>query len=626
MTVNTTTGEYEKASVETIRTSVLDAFEAEFGDIDRTAGSVWYSVADSVARTEVDFVQDDIQDVFQSAFLRTATSDNLDKLVELVGVERRAAQEARGYARFTSTTVPVTSDVDIGAGEPVSTGGNNPVSFKTTKDVAQGASIALYDNFEGGSLSGYKADTGSFNVQSSTALSGTYSLKSTTNEATVVSTSLEPQVRGDKYHIEAQLGGSGAVHGTLFLATDKDNGYRVLLDDANNEVALELLDTSANSNVQDIKTNSYDFSGNSKTGTKLDLIIDVDVQGDITVAVEDSGTELVSFTATDSTYYTGRHGFYSGDSTAKYWDNYSSSKTAVEIEASQAGTIGNVDVDTIDTLPSGLSGIDSLTNPVGVGDTDFVLPDGTNQISGRAEESDDSLRQRVRETLTQGGSATLNAVLGATLPLDDVRDVTIVANKQASSGTTSPKNFSGTDIPAHSFEPVVLGGDGREIADEIAETKAVTDRDVGGKNGTGKSFDYEYINGQTETIEFTRPSELDIDMSLDLRVTSDYPGNDDIRDDIVDYIGGTNSDGGSVSGTGLDEPIYLDKIFDVVVGNENGVLGINRESSTIQGGDFDDGNSAVTEVNDIEAVDVAATEVAVTDATDGSISITTTEV
>jgi uncharacterized phage protein gp47/JayE len=61
-----------------------------------------------------------LQAVYNAAFISTSTGSDLDKLVELVGVTRKAATQAVGVVRFYSIPAPV-SDITITAGTQVST-------------------------------------------------------------------------------------------------------------------------------------------------------------------------------------------------------------------------------------------------------------------------------------------------------------------------------------------------------------------------------------------------------------------------------------------------------------------------------------------------------------------------
>jgi uncharacterized phage protein gp47/JayE len=100
---------------------------------DRNPGSVTRLLAESLAR-EFAVLSRQLESVYQSGFLATATGRDLDQLVALVGVTRLDHTFASGSVVFTRST-PAAADVFIPAGTRLSTGQPPLAVFETTEDA-----------------------------------------------------------------------------------------------------------------------------------------------------------------------------------------------------------------------------------------------------------------------------------------------------------------------------------------------------------------------------------------------------------------------------------------------------------------------------------------------------------
>jgi hypothetical protein len=129
------------------------------------------------------------------------------------------------------------------------------------------------------------------------------------------------------------------------------------------------------------------------------------------------------------------------------------------------------------------------------------------------------------------------------------------------------------------------------------------------------------VNEQQFDIEFSRPFELDIDVTVDLVVDSTYSGDAAVQDSIVQYIGGADSNGSEILGTGVGEDIRIDTLRDAIVDESLGVVGLDYSVD----GDPLSTTPSKTTVDGLEMVEVGANEVAQADATDGSLTINTRE-
>lgn len=98
---------------------------------DRNPGSIVRTLAESFAR-EYAVVSRQLELVYQSGFLGTATGRDLDQVVSLVGVTRWTRSVAAGEVVFARAT-PAPADIFVPAGTLVSTGGPPAITVETTE-------------------------------------------------------------------------------------------------------------------------------------------------------------------------------------------------------------------------------------------------------------------------------------------------------------------------------------------------------------------------------------------------------------------------------------------------------------------------------------------------------------
>lgn len=99
---------------------------------DRNPGSVTRLLAESFAR-EYAVLSRQLEAVYQSAFLDTASGRDLEQLAALVGVARRRRLSATGSAVFSRSS-PAPADIAIPAGTRLSTNQPPAVAYETTDD------------------------------------------------------------------------------------------------------------------------------------------------------------------------------------------------------------------------------------------------------------------------------------------------------------------------------------------------------------------------------------------------------------------------------------------------------------------------------------------------------------
>lgn len=100
---------------------------------DRNPGSVLRTLAESFAR-EFAVLSQQLDLVYDAAFVETATGRDLDQVAALVGVSRRGATHARGEVVLRRPT-PAPADITVPAGTLVSTARPPQITVETTEAV-----------------------------------------------------------------------------------------------------------------------------------------------------------------------------------------------------------------------------------------------------------------------------------------------------------------------------------------------------------------------------------------------------------------------------------------------------------------------------------------------------------
>lgn len=597
---------------EEILSALESEFRSEFGnDIDLTESSVFSTFGEVLSTVLSQNQEQSLQEVYESGFLDTAEGPDLDRVVAIVGIQRRSAIHATGVQRFMSSD-PVTTDYTIQKGTTVQTEGDDPKYYETSETTK----LEYIDGFEDGNLdSSYEGDTGSASVVSIHPSVGSYELQlDATAGAHVYSDSKIEEGTTMDFDVYPE---SATVPIVTFGVQDVNNHYQVSVDSDLGEVRLEKVEGGSVSKTIDSVGVSI------PTGEHSHVEIDWNVTGHIGVSVQNGGNEIATVGGYDSQDYTNRWsdgfvGFKSGDANAaKYFDEATTSAVSANIRAKSGGERSNVGSNSITSMPSPPSGVHDTTNLYAVGDPDNVDKNGEQFRIGQPEESDDKLRQRAKDSVSSGGHATVDSIVSALLnEVDNVRSVNIYENK------TDNDNTGSGGLPPYSFEAVVHGGDDYDVAETIYNKKAATSRDYGGSHGTAvtKTIQSE-VNGQQFDITFSRPSSLSITITTDLVVDDTYVGDEEIKNAIVSYIGGVDTVGANVVGLGVGEDVHMDQVEKIIVGDDNGVIGFDMNASSYE---IDTSPSTTTSSNGLEIIDVGSNEVPNIDAS--NITINTKQV
>ena len=207
----------------------------------------------------------------------------------------------------------------------------------------------------------------------------------------------------------------------------------------------------------------------------------------------------------------------------------------VEAKCLTSGTVGNLPVDSINSIKTPISGINDVTN----------IERGSG---GRGKETDFELRKRYEDLPLSTGSA-VPAILAAITEISNVVSCVIYEND------TNIESPAG--LPAHSFEAVVVGGIDAEIANVIFNKKSAGISSYG--NHTEVVIDSQ---GQEHIIKFSRA--IDVLVYVIIRLTTNAAWEEERKAEIIqntiEYIGGVDADQVEHNGVDTGSPIYTWKI------------------------------------------------------------------
>jgi hypothetical protein len=127
-------------------------------------------------------------------------------------------------------------------------------------------------------------------------------------------------------------------------------------------------------------------------------------------------------------------------------------------------------------------------------------------------------------------------------------------------------------LPPKSFESIVYGGVNENIA------QAIFDKKPAGIESFGNiSVLLDDDSGNEQAVGFSRASGINIYVNMDVSTDSNlFPsdGNTQIKDEIIEFIGGELSDGSYSMGLSISEDVFYNKIIDLIF-NVTGVEDVN---------------------------------------------------
>lgn len=522
--------------------------------------------------------QQDIGLVLDSTQIDYADGAALDLLCALIGVQRDPANRASGHVTFSRDT-PATSTYIAPEGTEVQTDGSSPTSYETTDS----ATLQLYDDFEDGDITEYNGDKVDATVQSTTVLEGSQSLEMAAVNGSEIHNGDAIVKAGTDFRFYTQVG-TGGISITEFAWKDSSNTYQVVVDNSNDRVALEVLEGGTKTVVAE------DLSPGVPAGERVKVKVEWSQQHDFTLYFLDGAdNQFASLSGEDDTHGTGGIGFKSGGANAKkYFDFYTATAVNAPVEAVEVGPDSNTAAGTVKTMPDPPTGVEYVTNKREV-------------TGGTEEEGDEELRQRAKNELSTGSRASLPALYSSVRSVQGVTSVSIFYVDTDSDGTKD------------GFEVVAEGGATQDVADALFETMGAGDTSHGGINGTADSTVSTLENGQEFTVEFSRPTSIQIYVDADLTVEESFDGKDAVRDSIIDYIGGIFTSGNESNGLGAGEDVIAGEI-EYHIRDVEGVHDVSNMT-------VDTGSTSGNTSN----IAIADNEVSTSDGTDSSLTFTTTD-
>lgn len=600
-------GDYEKLTKEDIEERLHNNLQDEL-DVTAQPGDLVSKQLSAEAKTLAQNQEEALERVHRAAFLADATGQNLDKVVDIIGLDRQSATSATGTVKFWRESPP-TNNYTIPSGIRVQTSGSDPIHFQTT----QKGGLRYIDGFEDGNLNNWNGDVTSFSVLNTSEMAGNYALEVPATADMSITTKNRYYKIGTIFTQDIKPE-TGSITAFRFGKQDGSNYLECVISENAQDLKLRLVEDGTESAL------SNNNSATIPSGQKSHLEINWGLYEDTTAVLYETSNrdiELCSVTLQENVKW--EDGFFTiasldGTATALV-DDLSTRSIHLNIEAENTGTKTNLGPNTIKTISDSLTGVEEVTNPVATGDPTVINNQFSPLVLGEETETDEELRERAFNSTSIGGSATVNALDARIKQINGVKALTLNRNRE---------NVSVDGLPAHSFEAIVYGGSNQEIAEAIFDTASIDSHDVGGVNGVGASYTINSnITEESEVINFSRPNELNLNLDLNLIVDENFVGEIKIQSIITKYIGGTDIDGNFVNGLDVGEDVYKSILKQKIVDPEE--TGVWEVDSIVidKNGDGTDDTEETT--NGANVLVVNDNEVALTDARDGSITITTSE-
>ena len=235
----------------------------------------------------------------------------------------------------------------------------------------------------------------------------------------------------------------------------------------------------------------------------------------LTVQVDEGATQIVTFNTADFVSI----GAATAKEVAKVITGDLTDAVAyvvgdkVQIESDTVGVNAEVEV------------TGGTANPILGFPTIAVSGESGAATAGRNEETDPEFRLRREELLRISGSATSEAIRSALLNTLDVAQAFLFVND------TDFVDING--LPPHSFESIVSGGTDDDVAQTIFDTKPVgiqTHRDPG---PDGRTIGVVDSQGFSIDINFSRPTEIQMFVEVDISVNGDaFGGGDQVAGEV----------------------------------------------------------------------------------------------
>ncbi|MBW7452432.1 baseplate J/gp47 family protein [Paenibacillus sepulcri] len=229
---------------------------------------------------------------------------------------------------------------------------------------------------------------------------------------------------------------------------------------------------------------------------------------------------------------------------------------------------GDVYFETDTDIPIGLGGTATVTvtavNPGQTGNVaagmivDIVNPNAdvtrvTNPAEirgGREKETDEEFRDRFEQSVSTGGSGTVDSIRGILLGVAGVRAAVVIEN------ITNATDSAGR--PPKSFEAYVLGGSAVDIGAAIFSKKAAGIESYGSESVTVLD-----LAGNAHEVHFSFAETVTVSIKVTVTKNSSYPadGAAQLKTALIKYIGGEDADGQLYSGLTMGADVVLSRMI-----------------------------------------------------------------
>lgn len=274
--------------------------------------------------------------------------------------------------------------------------------------------------------------------------------------------------------------------------------------------------SESNANLWEIAEDAYNaFNPSAATGASLSNL--VQLNGITRLPATSSRTQL-TLTGAPSTLIPAGSLVSTSDTGEQF-----ATEVDVTLDGAGNGTVfasalvtGPIEVlaGTLTVIDTPITGWVSATN---LADADV----GTN------EETDVELRARRERSVATDAQAIIDAIFAAVANVPGVTQTVVLEN--------DTDVTDGNGLPPHSFQVITVGGVDEDIGDAIWLKKPAGILSFG--NTTVQIIDSQ---GIPHNISFSRPTEVDIYVTVTLNTFAEYPANGDdlIKQAIVDYANG----------------------------------------------------------------------------------------
>lgn len=268
--------------------------------------------------------------------------------------------------------------------------------------------------------------------------------------------------------------------------------------------------------------------------------------------------------------------------------NSGDTSVTAPIEAEEKGSKANVGAGTIDEDPGRILGIEAISN--------------ANPTSGgRDVEADDSYRNRIQTSVGEIDTTSGQQIYNTLTAFDFIKEVRYIDNSA---------DVAQNNLDPHEAEVIVDAEPGYQddIAQAVWDNLAMGANLISGNHGTAETGTASLPNGQTFTVDYSVPSDLDIYADIDVTIDGNLDKSD-VKNAIIEYIGGVKTNGEKVYGklSVGDDVLYgevdfsvrqLESVYDITTlkidtssspsGTSNISVGVNERAS------IDESNITVT--------------------------------